>query len=96
MPTRPDMKKALGREAVYGDQPLPSAPAPAPAPKKVERRRAGRPLRTDGQRWEETHSRATFHLPLELQSAIDTEAARSGRTKSGVVADALRQHLGIR
>lgn len=83
MPARPDLKKALGRDAVYGDTPSTSTPA----------RRPGRPKKTDGPTWEELHERATFHLPVELHQAVKDEAQRSGRTKSGVVVDALREHL---
>lgn len=83
---RPSMGEALaGRDAVYGSSDADSgarsaARAPAAAGK--------------GPRWDETHSRATFHLPLELQRALDQEAKGSGRSKSQVVADALREHLG--
>jgi hypothetical protein len=87
MPTRPDLKKALGREAVYGDQPARSSGAGGSPP-----RRPGRPKK-EGPTWEELHERATFHLPVELHRAVKDEAARSGRTKSGVVVDALREHL---
>lgn len=83
-PRRPDLKQALGRDAVYGDD---AAPAMSSA------RRPGRPKKVDGPTWEELHERATFHLPRELHQAVKEEAARSGRTKSGVVVDALRAHL---
>lgn len=79
---RPDLKSALGREAVYAD--TPPAPEGARGPRDT-----GRP------KWDETHSRATFHLPRDLQQAIAAEATRSGRSKSQVVADALRQHLAV-
>lgn len=87
---RPNLSAALGRESVYGDTPASTDPAAPP------RRRAGRPPREDGATWEETHSRATYHLPRTLQEAVTAEAASSGRTKSRVVADALRQHLKIK
>jgi len=87
MPARPDLKRALGRDAVYGDTP------PAGAANGGGARRPGRPKKTDGPTWEESHERATFHLPVELHQAVKEEALRSGRTKSAVVADALREHL---
>lgn len=88
---RPNLSAALGRESVYGDVPAGLDPAITPS-----RRRPGRPPREDGATWEETHSRATYHLPKIIQEAVTAEAASSGRTKSRVVADALRQHLKIK
>jgi hypothetical protein len=35
----------------------------------------------------------TFYCPLELLEAVEAEMARSGRSKSGVIVDALRAHL---
>lgn len=81
MPARPDLRQSLGREAVYGDVPV------APTTN-----RGGRP-KGDGPTWEDLHSRVTYHLPNELQQAVAAEATRSGRTKSRVVADALRSYL---
>jgi hypothetical protein len=83
MPSRPNLSQALGREAVYGP-----TPSTTDAP-----RRPGRPKKTDGPTWEESHERATFHLARDLHQAVKEEAARSGRTKSAVVSDALREHL---
>ena len=81
---RPNLKSALGREAVYADHPAAAPPAPA-----------GRATAA-GRSWEETHSRATYHLSRDLQEAVAQEATRSGRSKSRVVADALRQHLKLK
>ncbi|HZT66132.1 MAG TPA: TraY domain-containing protein [Acidimicrobiales bacterium] len=88
MPARPDLKQALGRDAVYGDSPAAKNGAGGEA-----RRRPGRPKKVDGPTWEESHERVTFHLPMELHRQVREEATRSGRTKSTVVADALREHL---
>ena len=66
-----------------------AAPVPTPL------RPAGRRRKEDGLTWEETHRRATFHLSVTLHEAIAAEADRSGRTKSQVVTDALRQHLQV-
>lgn len=87
---RPNLNTALGRESVYGDN---SADIDPVLP---SRQRPGRPRRGDQATWEETHSRATYHLPKTLQEAVTAEAVSSGRTKSRVVADALRQHLKIK
>jgi hypothetical protein len=75
------MGQALGRDAVYGDCEAP------------DDRGASAATPTKGPRWDETHSRATYHLPLEIQRRVDQEAKRSGRSKSKVVADLLAQHL---
>lgn len=45
--------------------------------------------------WEETHQRVTFHCPVALREAIEEEMRRSGRSKSRVIVDALRAHLGV-
>ncbi len=45
--------------------------------------------------WEETHQRLTFHCPITLRKAIEDEVRRSGRSKSRVIVDALREHLGV-
>jgi Ribbon-helix-helix protein, copG family len=36
----------------------------------------------------------TFYCPLEVLEAVEAEMDRSGRSKSRVITDALRQHLG--
>lgn len=83
MPSRPDLRRSLGREAIYGSEPEPGTSCvEQPA---VEPRR--------GRSWEELHRRATYHLPIDLQEAIAVEAERSGRSKSRVVTDALRAYL---
>jgi hypothetical protein len=43
--------------------------------------------------WEARHKRVTFHCPLELLEAIETEMNHSGRKKNAVIVDALRAHL---
>jgi Ribbon-helix-helix protein, copG family len=40
-----------------------------------------------------TLQRVTFYCPLELLEAVEAEMERSGRSKSGVIVDALRAHL---
>ena len=45
--------------------------------------------------WEETHQRLTFHCPVALRQAVEEEVRRSGRSKSRVIVDALREHLGV-
>ena len=45
--------------------------------------------------WEETHQRLTFHCPVTLRRAIEEEVARSGRSKSRIIVDAVREHLGL-
>lgn len=80
MPARPDLRQSLGREAVYGA-------APPARPDGAGRVNGGEPS------WADLHSRATYHLSIHLQNAIAEEAERSGRSKSRVVADALRSYL---
>jgi hypothetical protein len=45
--------------------------------------------------WEETHQFLTFHCPVALRRTIEDEVARSGRSKSRVIVDAVREHLGL-
>jgi len=83
---RQNLQAALGREAVFSDKgakPAPSRPATD----------SGRGATTAT--WEETHSRSTFHLSRELRDAIAEAAAKTGRSKSQIVTDALRQHLKL-
>ena len=47
----------------------------------------------ESQRWEETHRRVTFYCPDEVLDAIETEMARSDRSKTRVIVDALRTQL---
>lgn len=46
--------------------------------------------------WEQTHQRVTFHCPTWLLVRIKAEVARSGRSKSRVIADAVQAALGDR
>lgn len=48
-----------------------------------------------GGTWEESHQRVTFHCPVELRKAIEEEVRRSRRSKSRVIVEALREHLGV-
>lgn len=43
--------------------------------------------------WEERHKRVTFHCPLDLLEALESEVSTSGRKKNTVILDALREHL---
>ena len=86
MPSRPDLRRSLGREAIYGANHKTTDEA------EVE---PTEPTDDSRKRWEELHRRATYHLPVDLQQAIAEEADRSGRSKSRVVTDALRAYLQI-
>ena len=43
--------------------------------------------------WELTHRRVTFYCPQDLLEEIENEMTVSGRSKSRVIVDALREHL---
>ncbi len=47
-----------------------------------------------GTNWEDGHQRVTFYCPRGLLVAVEQEMARSGRSKTQVIADALREHIG--
>jgi Ribbon-helix-helix protein, copG family len=80
---RPSIAAALDREAAGKEAIYNDHARPSPSPAR-------------GATWEETHSRATFHLSREVQDAVTEAAAKSGRSKSQVVSDALRQHLKLK
>jgi hypothetical protein len=92
-PRRPNLSAALsreaaGREAVYGQ------PEAVPAPVAGEDRRAGgRPPSPPGTRWEDRHSRHTFHLPTAVVDELKSEAKRLDRSIASVVTEALDQWL---
>lgn len=64
------------------DQPLASGPELPPRRIPGERR------------WEAAHQRVTFYCPRDLLRTVELEGARSQRSKSQVIVDALREHLG--
>jgi len=43
--------------------------------------------------WEASNTRVTFYCPVSLLGQIEQEIRRSGRSKTRVVVDALREHL---
>jgi hypothetical protein len=73
---------AQGAEAVYGQ------------PSTVDRQRSTVSAPNLPDRWEAAHQRVTFYCPRELLDQVEVEVARSGRSKSRVIVDALRDHLG--
>lgn len=88
-PERPDMRKALGREAIYGE----GAPRKA-APTGRKRGAAPKPDASKPT-WEETNQRVTFHCPTEVLAAVEAAMAATGRSKSRVIVDAIRENLGL-
>lgn len=73
---------ARGREAVYGPPPIVDA-----QPSTDDR------VPSTVDRWEDAHKRVTFYCPSDLLAAVEAEMARSGRSKSRVIVDALAGHL---
>lgn len=45
------------------------------------------------QRWEDRFTRVTFHCPVEALDAVEKEMARTGRSKSRVIGEALLAHF---
>ncbi len=90
MPKRPDMSsrlKAGGREGFF-----------APSGGETDSPPDGQPLSVNRQpstvdRWETLNKRVTFYCPRELLKQVDGEVMRSGRSKSQVIVEALREHL---
>lgn len=92
-PKRPTLRDRLapgptpeprGREAVFGQRQTVNE-----QPSAVDRG----PSTVDAERWDEAHQRVTFYCPRELLAAVEAEMQRSGRSKSRVITDALREHL---
>ncbi len=46
-------------------------------------------------KWEEMNRRWTFHAPVDVLNAVEAEAMRLGRSKSGVVVAILRDALRV-
>jgi len=46
-----------------------------------------------GERWDDVHQRVTFYCPKDVLRALGIEAARSRRSKTQVIVDALAEHL---
>jgi Ribbon-helix-helix protein, copG family len=93
---RLDQDQARGQEAIYGE---PETPAPEPVDHRSTA--AAVPRRSPGEAaaaasWEASHQRVTFYCPLELLEAIEADMRRSGRSKTAVIVDALREHLNVR
>jgi hypothetical protein len=100
--------EAQGRRAFDASEPDFDASEPdvVPATSTDDRQRStvkggpstdeGRLSTVEGQRstWEASHSRVTFYCPDDLLEAVEREMDRSGRSKSRVIVDALREHLG--
>jgi hypothetical protein len=66
----------------------------------VNRKRANLAPRTRRRRastgepaWESEHTRVTFYAPLDLLAEVETSMAQTGRSKTQVIVDALREHL---
>lgn len=54
----------------------------------------GGPSTVDGPNWTEAHQRVTFYCHRDLIRDIERAMGETERSKSQVIVDALRQHLG--
>lgn len=43
--------------------------------------------------WEASHTRVTFYCPVSLLGQVEQEIRRSGRSKTRVIVDAIREHI---
>ena len=90
MPKRPNLRDHAihgelgprGREAIFG-------PSPQQPPLPIAQ---AEPAPT----WEATHQRVTFYCSVRLLGQIEAEMRRSRRSKTAVIADAIREHLKVR
>lgn len=67
-----------------------SVVAPPEAPAREQAAPATRPRRTEGERWEDRFTRATFHIDRALLEDLAVAAERAGLSKSEFVRSALR------
>lgn len=90
MPKRPNLRDhpihdeiaPRGREAIFGASPQ-QPPLPIPEAELTPT-------------WEAAHQRVTFYCPVRLLGQVEDEMRRSGRSKTAVIADAIREHLKVR
>lgn len=83
---RPSLRDRLARPAPQGREALYGNPTPAPVdgiPYTVD-------VKDEAARWEDSHQRVTFYCPRPMLQAIEDEMARSGRSKSQVIVDAVK------
>lgn len=85
-PTAVDMMKA--EALVFADNPGAIPKPRKPATKKPTRKPVG-------ERWEDTHQRATYYLPTDLVETIRAEAATRGVTGSALVVELLTEGLNL-
>jgi Ribbon-helix-helix protein, copG family len=82
-----------GREALY--QTAPAAPVQYEVDRPPSTVNGGRDVDEES-RWEDSHTRVTFYCPVALLASVDEEVASSPRSKSQIIVDALREHMGPR
>lgn len=81
------MKDRLTKQAQKAQAEHPPVPPPQSQSASPARREGS--ARDAGVRWEDSHRRATFHLPNDLLARLDERAGASGESKSSMVARAL-------
>jgi hypothetical protein len=105
MPKRPDAGRDGGGAHVPGAGSDRSSSARSAAGRASDIRseessssRLGTPSQAPGTEasWDASHRRVTFYCPDDVLEAIHTDMARSGRSKTRVIVDALRAHLPLR
>ncbi len=78
--TAAEMLRAAGR----ADRPPPSPLTGHPSPVTG----------TPGRKWEEANRKMVFYCPEDVEGLIRAEMEKSGRSKSQVIAETLRERLG--
>lgn len=44
-------------------------------------------------RWEDAHTRVTFHCPVDVLEGVEDHMRRTGQSKSGLIVEALRAYM---
>jgi ribbon-helix-helix CopG family protein len=76
-------------------RPTPSvADRAAPAPRGADGFRPAVTTAEKTTRWEDAHTRVTFHCPVDVLEGVEDLMSRTGQSKSGLIVEALRAYLG--
>lgn len=85
-------EEMIVEKAMIVEEPKAEEPTIAAEPRPVERpRKPKRKL----DKWEDAHQRVTFYMPKSVLEVLEKEVAKGEQSKSAIIVDALRNHLGL-
>jgi hypothetical protein len=80
--------KGAGADAFTATEPIVTPEATAPTQPRRGRKKVGAG-------WEASNKPVTFYCPLDIYAVLMTEAGNGERSKSQIIADALRAELSV-